>query len=223
MPNCSHLLVAPTAFELSAVLEKIPKVKLERAHCCLCGFGSIAAAARTASLIHQYRPAVVVLAGIAGSLDTQSDIGMSYEFSTVRSYGIGVGAGEKFQAAEEMGWRQWPDNDEPDDGSFGDVIQWESSRLGQLQHQNEGELLSVCSASSSREEAELRKKQFPAATAEDMEGFAVAAACTMLKVPCVVIRGISNMAGDRDQQNWHIQEALRNVSNHVGHFLVNSK
>ena len=223
MSNCSHLLVFPTAFELSAVLAKIPEAKLERTHCCLCGFGSIAAAARTASLIHQCRPAVVVLAGIAGSLNRQSDIGMSYEFSTVRSYGIGMGVGEKFQAAEEMGWKQWPGNDEQNDGSFGDVIQWNSSRLGQLKYQNEGELLSVCSASSTREEAALRKRQFPAATAEDMEGFAVAAACTMLRVPCVVIRGISNMAGDRDKKNWHIEEALRNVSNHVSQFLVNSK
>ena len=96
-------------------------------------------------------------------------------------------------------------------------------RLAPLQHSIEGELLSVCSASSSPEEAAVKKKQFPAAMAEDMEGFAVAAACTLLNVPWVIIRGISNTAGDRDKAHWHIEEALHNVSKHVSQFLTDSR
>ena len=48
---------------------------------------------------------MVILAGIAGSLDAQCSVGEAYEFHRVRSYGIGVGDGEQFQSAGEIGWR----------------------------------------------------------------------------------------------------------------------
>jgi futalosine hydrolase len=41
-----------------------------------------------------------------------------------------------------------------------------------------------------------------------MEAFSVALACRMAKVPLTVIRGISNMAGDRDKANWNVTGAL---------------
>lgn len=220
MPHCSPLFISPTQCELSAVEAGLPDKERNHILCCLCGFGPIAAAARTASLIVQHKPNVVLLAGIAGSLDAHCQIGSSYEFSAVRSYGIGVGTGELFQPAEELGWEQWQGDDKQAPGSFGDVIQEVPPRLAPLQHSIEGELLSVCSASSSPEEAAVKKKQFPAAMAEDMEGFAVAAACTLLNVPWVIIRGISNTAGDRDKAHWHIEEALHNVSKHVSQFLT---
>jgi futalosine hydrolase len=72
-----------------------------------------------------------------------------------------------------------------------------------------GLLLSACAASASAADAALRREQFPAAVAEDMEGFAVALACRLAAVPCQIIRGISNRAGDRDKANWQVEPALR--------------
>lgn len=69
-------------------------------------------------------------------------------------------------------------------------------------------LLTVCSASGSREDVADRLRKFPHAVAEDMEAFSVALACRMAKVPLTVIRGISNMAGDRDKANWNVTGAL---------------
>ena len=220
MPHYSPLFISPTQCELSAVEAGLPDKERNHILCYLCGFGPIAAAARTASLIIQHKPTVVLLAGIAGSLDARCQIGSSYEFSAVRSYRIGVGTGELFQSAEDLEWKQWQGDNKQATGSFGDVIQQTPPRPEPLQHSIEGELLSVCSASSSPEEAAVKKKQFPTAMAEDMEGFAVAAACTLLNVPWVVIRGISNTAGDRDKAHWHIEEALHNVSKHVSQVLT---
>ena len=45
-----------------------------------------------------------------------------------------------------------------------------------------------------------------------MEGFGVAIACEMAGVPWQIIRGISNQAGQRDQAQWCIDEALRAAS-----------
>ena len=223
MPDCSPLLVFPTQRELAMVEAGLSVKDRQHVLCCLCGFGPVAAAARTAALISQHKPNIVLLAGIAGSLDSRCQIGSSYEFAAVRSYGIGIGTGKSFQSAEDVGWKQWQGKNEQGAGFFGDMIQRTRSHTESMQNSIEGELLSACSASSSPEEAKVRKKQFPAGMAEDMEGFAVAAACTMLKVPWVVIRGISNTAGNRDQSNWHTEEALHNVAKHVSHFLADTQ
>ena len=223
MPDCLPLLVSPTQHELALVEAELSVEERQHILCRLCGFGPVAAASRTATLISLHRPNVVLLAGIAGSLDARCQIGSSYEFAAVRSYGIGIGTGENFQSAEDVGWKQWRGENEQSNGCFGDVIQRTNPQTESMQKGIEGELLSVCAASSSPEEAEIRKKQFPAGMAEDMEGFAVAAACTMLKVPWIVIRGISNTAGNRDQSNWHTEEALHNVAKHVSHFLADTQ
>ncbi|MFM8578800.1 MAG: hypothetical protein ACKOCN_08370, partial [Planctomycetaceae bacterium] len=49
---------------------------------------------------------------------------------------------------------------------------------------------------------------FPGAVAEDMEGFGVAMACRLVGVPLTIVRGISNIAGDRDTRQWRIRESL---------------
>ena len=69
-------------------------------------------------------------------------------------------------------------------------------------------LLTVCAASGSTDDVAHRLNKFPQAVAEDMEAFSVALACRMARIPLTVIRGISNMAGDRDKTNWNVAEAL---------------
>jgi futalosine hydrolase len=72
----------------------------------------------------------------------------------------------------------------------------------------EGGLLSVAAASGSRNEAARRARAHPEALAEEMEAFAVALAARLAGIPLTVIRGISNVAGDRDVTGWRTAEAL---------------
>ena len=81
----------------------------------------------------------------------------------------------------------------------------------------------MCAASASEAEVRLKKKFCPDAVAEDMEGFAVAAACFMNNVPWVIVRGISNHAGDRSKSNWQTDGALQNMAKHVGRNLANKR
>ena len=41
-----------------------------------------------------------------------------------------------------------------------------------------------------------------------MEGFSVAVACQFAGIPLKVVRGISNIAGDRDKGRWRIKDAM---------------
>jgi len=161
----------------------------------VCGFGVIAAAARTAALIALHRPSRVLLIGIAGSYDTNRlPLGSAATFSEVACYGIGIGEGSQFRSASELGWQQVPRDENSQE--VNDRIELDSmSSEGCL---SGGVLVSCCAASSNFEDAQLRKQRFPDAVAEDMEGFGVAMACQLSATPLRVLRGISNQVGNRD-------------------------
>lgn len=171
----------------------------------VCGFGAIAAAARTGLLIARYRPQRVLLIGIAGGYEiSKTPLGSAVRFEQVACHGIGVGAGEQFVTASELGWPQFCGGDaEPE---LGDRITLDSTFVSGIR--SVGLLLSCCAASSSREEAEQRRRLFPEAVAEDMEGFGVAMACALAGIPLQIVRGISNQVGDRDPKHWRIAEAI---------------
>lgn len=170
-----------------------------------CGFGPIAAAARAGSLIARYKPARVLLIGIAGSFDIDRfPIGAAYRFDEVACDGVGIGAGAEYRNAGELGWEQFTADDACP--RVGDLIPLVSTFVTDMPYA--GRLLSVCAASASRQEADSRRQRYPHAVAEDMEGFGVAVASTLASVPLQIVRGISNRVGDRDKSNWQIDRAL---------------
>lgn len=170
----------------------------------LCGFGPIAAAARTSQLLARLKPARVVLIGIAGSYDCEErPIGTAWEFSEVALHGVGVGEGPEFRGPPALGFPQWPAADAAD--AVEDRIRLPQ---GAERDGDAGLLLTTCAASDSREQAALRRSAFPEAGAEDMEGFGVALACALERTPLRIVRGISNRVGDRDPATWRIPAAL---------------
>jgi len=174
----------------------------------VCGFGPVAAAARTAELVRALRPRRVVLVGIAGAYDDERHPpGSALAFSRVAIDGVGVGEGERFLGPPRVGFPQWPGSKggpgSDDTPRIEDVLALEPPAA-----RDDGLLLTTCAASDSPEHAALRLARFPEAVAEDMEGFAVACACALGRTPCTVVRGISNRAGQRDPKRWRIPAAL---------------
>lgn len=200
--SLSQLVLVPTEFERRQV-EPLLRESLNSidARIELCGFGPIVAAARTARLIGMYRPARVLLVGIAGTLRDDLPIGQATTFREVACDGIGAGSGPSFTSAQSMGWSQWPGDE--NSTAIHDTIALANSR--DASHT----LLTVCSASGSAADAESRRQRFPGIAAEDMEGFAVAAACAMEGTKVEIVRGISNTAGDRNKSNWDVAGALQ--------------
>jgi len=172
--------------------------------CELVGFGPVASAARASYLIGRRRPDRVVLAGIAGTYDpTRLDLGQAAVFSRVHLDGVGAGEGQAFQSAASLGFPQWHDPGNPDE-AIGDELEL-AGPDGLPGHA----LVTCCAASGGAEDVGRRRHRYPGAVAEDMEGFAVACACHMGGVPLAVVRGISNLAGDRRVDRWQIDEALQ--------------
>ena len=185
------LVLVPTDFERQ-YLSKNALANIE-----LCGFGPIAAAARTAFLISQRQPENILVMGIAGGFD-ENLMATALEFGSVVCDGVGVGEGEGFQSASEIGWSHW--SQVSPSLKIEDEVQLAAANSTQR-------LLTVCSASADAAQAARRQQRY-SATAEDMEGFGVAMACKLADVPLRIVRGISNVVGDRDKANWKVKEAL---------------
>lgn len=200
------LILVPTPMEMARVQPAMEAAIGGRPHAFqVCGFGQIAAAARAAALVTRYQPSRVLLIGIAGTFDRDDvAVGSACRFDEVICDGIGVGAGEIFHSAGALGWQQfgsageWP--------HIGDMIPLVSTFVPDVPCA--GALLSVTAASAGLSDADLRRQRFPGVVAEDMEGFGVATACALAGVPLQIVRGISNVVGDRDKSSWRIDEAL---------------
>lgn len=204
------LVLVPTAVE-ERRLEDHGGFDAGLALVALCGFGPIAAAARTAELLAMLRPSRVVLVGIAGTFDPEVlPIGRALAFDAVAVEGIGAGEGRGLAGPAALGFPQWPGRDGAEAIHDRIVLARSSARDATALRDSARTalLLSTCAASASPEQAAVRRERFPEALAEDMEGFAVALACALAGVPCQIVRGVSNVVGDRDPAHWRIPGAL---------------
>ncbi len=193
------LILIPTEFERRKVQEILADKHLQhtnRFEFQLCGFGPIASAAKTMQYLVD-QPTNVVLLGIAGSYHADLfPVGSATKFNDVICHGVGVGGGETFISAAELGWQQ------------GNAVDDRIACATTTTNDRRRDLLTVCSTADSPEQAAIRLAQNPTAVGEDMEAFGVAMACQMQNVDLEVIRGFSNLAGDRDKANWQIDQAL---------------
>ena len=202
------LILVPTDLERRLLEPTLNEVMAPGDRFDLCGFGPIAAAARTARLVAADSPARVLLVGIAGRLDERLALGGAYRFGRVAVHGVGAGTGAAFLPAGALGWSHWPGDVEGGGEAIGDELGCGTRAAPQVTPPN-GLLLSACAASGSAADVHLRTALFPDAVAEDMEGFAVALACRLAGVPFDIVRGISNDAGDRDKARWQMPAALK--------------
>lgn len=182
----------------------------------VCGVGLVAAAVGSTLLLNRLQPDQVFLLGIAGLLNampsTVSDqsalsISDAVKATSVVQHGIGVGEAGRYQSSESMGFLSFNSDihlQTPDKIT----LQGSSINATKSTADRAGQFLSVTSASSCPEEANQRCIVYPDALIEDMETYSVALACHASGVPLVAIRGISNVAGDRDFRNWNSKAAM---------------
>lgn len=221
-----HLILIPTEIERRLLMPSLAALSRADTAVELCGFGIVAAAARTAQLIAGLRPRRVILVGIAGRLDDRLALGTATLFESVACHGIGVGSGPAFVPAATLGWQQWPGDAGDGDAGDGDVLPCAVPDGGEPDRASlprERLLLTVTAAAAGPDDVSFRKAIYPEASAEEMEGFAVALACRLFRIPCTIIRGISNTAGDRDKAHWQIEAPLAAAADLVLRLLGGSR
>lgn len=220
------LVLVPTAFEANLLFgadtaEVLGREELVRAEIAgqpawlaLCGFGLAAAGAGAAHVFGCYARMAredrlhqgPVLVGLAGSYRPEvAPVGSVVIGTAARCHGIGVGEGAAHLPAETLGWQQGVPR--PGRVPLGDLarLTLPPALPGSVL---QGQMLSVTAASADPAEAAARAAQYPEALAEEMEAFAVALAAQLYDLPLTVVRGISNVAGDREKSRWRSAAAL---------------
>ena len=217
-------------------------------HVAVCGFGLAAAGSGAAWALAALPPDGAAapppgaaadcrrhayLAGIAGTYRPRRlPVGRALVATSARCVGIGAGAGPRHRSAGALGWAQGLAR--PGAPAVLDVVELDVpvevdgdpggrsgvTPAGDRAKPALGGLLSVTAASGSRYEARRRAATFPDAVAEEMEAFAVALACRLAGVPLTVVRGISNVAGDRDPAHWQTAAALDGARRVLEQILV---
>lgn len=210
---CEQLILIPTHFERQQL--PLDHSRFSKSVVEVCGVGAVVAGVRTARLISQYQPSSVLLLGIAGAIAPTLKVGSAYEFDSVACYGIGVGCGSDYSTLAELGWEDWLNPDAGCEGRLGEVLSLKGDQQDKLPG-TARQLLTAMAASAGPQDVAWRREKFPAATAEDMEGYAVATACHVARVPLRVIRGISNAAGDRQHERWRVVQALQAAAELAG-------
>jgi futalosine hydrolase len=203
----ADLILIPTEFERRTLLHWLAAFDA-RWRVQTIGFGVVAAAVEASRLIHEYQPQHVILTGIAGLYQGSEagpfKLGQAVWFGSVAIDGIGVGQGECFRDAAGLGWQPRGDT---------------SIELTTPGGDPGPQLLTVCSGSANEQEATWRRKRFLDAVGEDMEGYAVARCCRTAGVELSIIRGFSNLVGDREHSQWHVDSALASVAESLDQFL----
>ena len=203
------LILVPTDTERQSIQNAI-RIDADRWSIETIGFGVIASAVSTTRLLSRAEPAQVILAGIAGLFQgpqtASLQIGDAIWFDSVCVDGIGVGQGDAFIDAMDMGW-DWHQGH-----SLKAPLYCPHLQDASVPELDPPLLLTVCSSSAGPEDAKRRMERFPSVIGEDMEGFSVAHACRLAGVPLGIIRGFSNAVGQRDKSQWQIGKALSSVS-----------
>ncbi|MFC4101800.1 futalosine hydrolase [Paenibacillus xanthanilyticus] len=196
------LIVTSVEAELEAVKRGIGDN--ERFRIIVGGVGQAAAAASTAAALALGHYERVINMGIGGGFRGAADIGTIVVASEIVAADLGAESADGFMLIDELGF-----------GSARMMIDESASRQVAAALNAKGfaaayaPILTVSTVTGTANTAEALSARIPGAAAEAMEGYGVAAAAKLMKVPVMEIRGISNAVGPRDRDAWRIKDALQ--------------
>lgn len=196
------LIVAATSFEIKPSLRVLKKLKADVA---ITGVGCPVSVYRITKAIQQYRPSVIVQAGIAGSFDMTVPLGTVVAASQDEFGDMGVTEKGQWRSVLDMGFL-----------SAGT----QPFKEGVLKNPNRI-LLKRCGLEKVKaatvneittNKAKIRLFKEQQVMIETMEGAALHYVALMEKIPFLQIRSLSNYVGERDKNRWQMSEAIANLN-----------
>ena len=179
--------------------------------CCAGGIGKANAAAAATCLIERYRPELVIITGCGGAYPgsglSVGDLAVAYD----EVFGDeGVVAPSGWMDLKQMGLPIFQEGDRNWYNTI-PLARHEAEKAMQLADGHGVQLtrgrfvtVSCCSGTKARGLELARRYQ---AVCENMEGAAIALVALRYGIPCLEIRGISNLVEDRDMSRWDIGKA----------------
>jgi futalosine hydrolase len=200
----------PILIVVATELEAARLLKLERAITVVSGIGTVNAALATQAGILEHQPGMALNVGIGGAYPSSGlQSGDAAVSSQIIYAGLGAMDGE-FIDLERLGFPLLEKNGAKIFNVLpaSDLARAFAETAG-IAH---GPFLTLETVTGSFEAAARLEARFPGALVEGMEGAGVAHVAFKHGIPCLEVRGISNMVGPRDRSIWKIQDALRALS-----------
>lgn len=179
----------------------------------LCGFGLIESAVQTSALLKKRSFERIVLAGIAGVYSSHAEkVGTASIVDSVVQFGVGSMKDGLFRTPLEIGFGEITRDEFQLETPF-EISKTKNVADG---NGNRTQLVSVPCAGQFREKEVLDR--YPTATAEDMEGYAVACVANANQIPLTIVRGFSNVVGE-DFAKWKIDHAIESAATILNELL----
>ncbi|MFD1886931.1 futalosine hydrolase [Paenibacillus wenxiniae] len=206
----SRILIAVAVqAEHDVILQALPDHARQRCDVIIVGVGPASAAARTAAHLatesDRYR--MVISAGIGGGFAPHAPIGSIVLANQIIAADLGSETPDQgFLSVDTLG--------------FGRSIisadrRYTTELTSALRASNipvhVGAVLTVSTTTGSAHTTAALVQRIPDATAEGMEGFGVAMAAELFRLPIMEMRAISNEVGPRDRDSWRIPDALKSL------------
>jgi futalosine hydrolase len=199
------LIVVATAPEAA----RLPK--LERSITVVSGIGAVNAALATQAGILKHQPSMVLSVGIGGAYPNSGlQPGVAAVSSAIIYAGLGAMNANEFLDLEQLGFALL---EEVGTKIFNSIpVASQCILFSEAATIANGPFLTLETVTGSFETASRLEKQVPGALIEGMEGAGVAHVAFKHNIPCLEVRGISNMVGPRDRSAWKIPEAMQALS-----------
>jgi futalosine hydrolase len=199
------LLCAATRFEIEPTIQYLASEKITNIDILITGVGLLSATYQITKAVSRKRPQLILQAGIAGTFDSNLQLGSVVLVESETIGDLGVMEQGMFRSVFDMKLVQ--ENDTP--WSHGSLLNaseiLNQSKLQKVRSVSINEITTL----PSRIE---HYKSSLGATVESMEGAALHYVGLMENIPFLQVRSLSNFVGERDKSKWHIKEAIENLN-----------
>lgn len=183
-----------------------------------CGIGKVNAAVGTALLIERFKPSFVINTGVAGGLDTDLSVGDIVISISVRHHDVDL----TIWGYEHGQLPQLPAAFTPSRKLI-EAARRAAKKMSM--HITEGLIVSGDSFVHQDTAIDLIKKRFPGVLAVEMEGAPIAQVCHQFKIPFVIIRALSDIAGKESLVSFNdfLEEAAKKSAQLILYTLADMK
>jgi futalosine hydrolase len=199
------LLCAATRFEIEPTIQYLASENITNIDILITGVGLLSATYQITKAVSRKRPQLILQAGIAGTFDSNLQLGSVVLVESETIGDLGVMEQGMFRSVFDMKLVQ--ENDTP--WSHGSLLNaseiLNQSKLQKVRSVSINEITTL----PSRIE---HYKSSLGATVESMEGAALHYVGLMENIPFLQMRSLSNFVGERDKSKWHIKEAIENLN-----------
>jgi len=200
------LITAATSMELTSLQEQIteyPKLSIQFA---ITGIGAVSTVYHLMELLKKDNYALMIQVGIAGSFDEQLPLGTAVTIEKEIIAEMGVVENQGYKDIFQLNLAD-PNQAPYSSGALINPHQELMSTVGL------SKIIGVTNNLISTDKNVIdRYKTIYKASIESMEGAAFHYVGIMQSIPFIQIRGISNVVGERNKENWKIKEAMHAAS-----------